>query len=225
MNISSSSIKLNWRMDINKFELILKKINTLKQNIELSGEDISELEVELLKNYIKKLYESIADKDFDESTPVIQQVEEKVVEEKVVEEVIIEETVTEQETSEVSQEIEVDESPSSNGESAVRTNDEDIAALFVSSTASELSEKLSAMPINDMKKAMGINERIFTINEMFGGDRDLFNDTMDKLNSFSSFDEAKDFLLEHVARKYEWNRPENHKKVKQFIKLVQRRYA
>jgi len=60
---------------------------------------------------------------------------------------------------------------------------------------------------------------------MFGGDNNLFNQSMEKLNSFTNFEEAKDYLLENLAEKFGWAKPVNHKKVKIFIKLVQRRYT
>ena len=78
----------------------------------------------------------------------------------------------------------------------------DRAALFEFKEATELSEKLSMAPIKDLKKAMGLNEKIFTINELFGGDSKVFDETIKKLDSFSSFSQASDYLAGGVKRRY-----------------------
>jgi len=89
--------------------------------------------------------------------------------------------------------------------------------------AKELSEKLSTLPISDLTKAMGLNEKIFTIKELFGDDQDLFNETMNQLNGLSSFEEAKSTLVK-IADRFEWTDKKKKKKAKNFIKLISRRY-
>ena len=71
---------------------------------------------------------------------------------------------------------------------------------------------------------MSINEKMFTINELFGGNADEMNNILVALNGLSNFDEAKDILVRSVATKYSWGSPSKSKKAKTFIKLVQRRY-
>jgi hypothetical protein len=102
--------------------------------------------------------------------------------------------------------------------------DEEYEDLFSISSARELSEKLSELPIADIKKAIGINERIFTINELFGGNHQLFEETVQALNRLSSFDEARQYLLFHVAVKHNWVARDRKNKARNFIKLVKRRY-
>ena len=55
---------------------------------------------------------------------------------------------------------------------------EEYSSLFHQEEGKELSHKLSSLPISDLHKAMGINERIFTINELFRGDSMAFKHTM-----------------------------------------------
>ncbi len=108
---------------------------------------------------------------------------------------------------------------------APRTNvNEELEELFAFSSAKELSEKLSELPITDIKKAMGLNERIFTVNELFGGNQSAFDTTLTELNKFSNFEDAKNYLIQNVADKYEWAARERKSKAKNFIKLVKRRY-
>lgn len=102
--------------------------------------------------------------------------------------------------------------------------DPDLEELFSFKTATELSEKLSELPITDIKKAMGLNERISTQNELFGGDAAAFDATVSTLNQLRHYDEAKDYLVRNVAVKFNWTAKDKKGKAKDFIKLVKRRY-
>lgn len=102
--------------------------------------------------------------------------------------------------------------------------DPELEALFAFKTATELSEKLSQSPITDIKKAMGLNDRISTQNELFGGDNAAFDATVSTLNQLRTYDDAKDYLIRNVAQKYSWASKDKKDKAKEFIKLVKRRY-
>lgn len=100
----------------------------------------------------------------------------------------------------------------------------DRADLFEFKEATELSEKLSMQPIRDLTKAMGLNEKIFTINELFGGDSTAFDTTVRKLNTFATFEKAAEYLASGVAHTYDWPNRKKKKKALNFIQLVKRRY-
>ena len=102
--------------------------------------------------------------------------------------------------------------------------EEEHALLFEQKEGKELSDKLSSMPIMDLKKSMGLNEKILTINELFGGDHKAFDAALTDLNALGSFEEAKVYMSEHLAAKYEWASATKKKKAQIFIKLVRRRY-
>lgn len=101
---------------------------------------------------------------------------------------------------------------------------EEIEELFEHQQSKELSERLSNLPIKDLRKSMGLNEKIFTINELFGGDQGAFDSAVLMLNSFDNFDQARAYLIENVASKYGWTKRNTKKKAKTFIKLIRRRY-
>ncbi len=101
---------------------------------------------------------------------------------------------------------------------------EEYTALFHQEEGKELSHKLSSLPISDLHKAMGINERIFTINELFRGDSMAFKHTMTSLNQLGSFEEAKNYLAQNVAGEFDWANKSKVNKAKNFIRLVKRRY-
>jgi len=94
----------------------------------------------------------------------------------------------------------------------------------VSTNAKELSEKLGQTRIRDLNNAMGLNERIFTVNELFGADNSLYRNVIRDLNNLTSFEEAKAYLSTNVAEKFNWTHKSKRNKAKNFIKLVRRRY-
>ncbi|MEE4114554.1 MAG: hypothetical protein V2I37_00180 [Marinilabiliaceae bacterium] len=51
-------------------------------------------------------------------------------------------------------------------------------------------------PINNIKDAIGINEKFRFIRELFGGNREVYDITLDKLNSSGSIDDAFNTLSE-----------------------------
>ena len=114
------------------------------------------------------------------------------------------------------------QSPKSNLSSAEMN--EALVKLFELPKSDELSGRLSHVPIASIESAMGLNERIFTLNELFGGDKVLFDATCLKLNHFNSFDEAKTMLMTGPARNYKWSEPQRIKMAEQFIRIVSRRY-
>lgn len=102
---------------------------------------------------------------------------------------------------------------------------EEVAELFHEKQATDLSEKLSSMPVNDLLKTMGLNERILTVNELFGGDANAFKNVMTDLNRLNNFEEAKKYLAANVVEKYGWTKRNKKSKAKVLIKTIRRRYA
>lgn len=96
--------------------------------------------------------------------------------------------------------------------------------LFEHKEARELSERLSQSPITDLRKAMGINERILTTNELFDGNGDALKDALSTLNNLKNFEEAKDYLA-NIADIYDWTARTKKRKAKVFIQLVRRRFS
>lgn len=106
-----------------------------------------------------------------------------------------------------------------------KVSTEEEVELFDQKEATELSEKLSQAPVKDLMKAMGINERILTMNELFNGEQSVFEHTLKTLNGMATFEEAKAYLSTHIASRYEWTQKAKKSKAKRFIKLVRRRYS
>jgi hypothetical protein len=101
---------------------------------------------------------------------------------------------------------------------------QEVEELFYIQEAKELSDKLSLSPISDLTKALGINDRLLTANDLFGGDYTFFDESFKKLNSLHTFEEAKQYLIDHVVKDKDWLNPQKKEKAKRFIKFVKRRY-
>ena len=102
--------------------------------------------------------------------------------------------------------------------------EETLRKLFEASPSEDIAERFSRIPIESIESAMGLNERIFTLNTLFGGDKTLFDATCQQLNNLHSFAEARDLLLHGVARQFHWAETEKLKMAEQFIRIVSRRY-
>lgn len=100
----------------------------------------------------------------------------------------------------------------------VRVDDDE---LFDQNAKKELSDKLGETPIDDIKRSMGINERILTQNELFAGDNFEFENAIARLQNMNDFEAAKNYLLQ-LAQRYDWASKE--KFAKPFIKLVRRKF-
>lgn len=110
-------------------------------------------------------------------------------------------------------------------ETPVSDVEEGMTDLFAKKEITDLSEKLSFSPIADLTKSMGINDRIRVVRELFGGDSELFNTTINRLNKLNNYEEAKSYLLNGVAKDYGWNNDEKIEKAMDFVKLIQRRFV
>lgn len=103
-------------------------------------------------------------------------------------------------------------------------SNEALNKLFDVTKTDDMTGRFSHVPIASIESAMGLNERIFTLNDLFGGNKSLFDSTCAKLNALNSFQEAKELLVMGAAKAYDWSSPEHVKMAEQFIRIVSRRY-
>lgn len=86
-----------------------------------------------------------------------------------------------------------------------------------------VGDKMAKSQVNDLKRAMGINERFLYANELFGGDMDAFSRAVEELNHVETEVDANRLMDEDLAAKYRWN--EEDETVVAFKSLVSRRFA
>jgi len=101
---------------------------------------------------------------------------------------------------------------------------EALEKLFDLPKMDEMSGRFSHVPITNIETALGLNDRIFTLNELFGGDKALFDATCSRLNHLNSYAEARTLLMAGPALEFSWSEPERIKMAEQFIRIVSRRY-
>jgi len=92
-----------------------------------------------------------------------------------------------------------------------------------SSTKSEKSvaDKIHHQKIDDLKKAIGINEKFLFINELFEGNLASYNEHIEKINTSPEVNHARS-IVDSLIAKYNWNHEQEI--VKKFMDLVERRF-
>lgn len=87
----------------------------------------------------------------------------------------------------------------------------------------EVAQKLQDVPIRELRKAIGINDRYLYINELFNGDEAMFERSVKTLNQFSILPEAEFWMQRELRIKLGWK--DDHPLVQQFVQLVRRRFS
>lgn len=87
----------------------------------------------------------------------------------------------------------------------------------------DLGDTLTEVPIRDLRKAIGVNDRFLFINDLFRGDEAVYERSIKTINSFSIFAEAEYWIQRELKVKNGWN--DSEELVKQFYQLVKRRFS
>ncbi len=97
--------------------------------------------------------------------------------------------------------------------------------MFRYKAATDLSQKLSASKLDDLQKALGLNEKFLYINELFGGDVGQFQNAIKTLNEGEDFDYARRYMEQNLVAQNDWMNKTKRPVAKDFVKLVRRRYV
>lgn len=87
----------------------------------------------------------------------------------------------------------------------------------------ELTDKLKDAPIEDLKKAIGVNERFLYLNELFRNDDIMYDKSIKTINAFTNFEDAELWIRKELKLRLGWD--DNYNTVKQFYSLVRRRFS
>lgn len=109
--------------------------------------------------------------------------------------------------------------------SAKKSNVAAYTELFDIKQADDLSEKLKSTSIQDIGSAMGLNERVLFQNILFNGEKQGFDSAIQKLNGFTDFSQAQNYLCDELVAQYNWMDESKLKNAQLFIKLIKRKYA
>lgn len=88
----------------------------------------------------------------------------------------------------------------------------------------ELIDQLNEAPIDDLNRAIGLNDRIWFIKDLFASDESAFEDAIWRLNHLRNIEEAKRFIISEIAPRYDWIDKDRNRAAKKFVKIVRRRY-
>ena len=85
-----------------------------------------------------------------------------------------------------------------------------------------LMSKLGASKLDTLKGAIGLNDKMQFISELFEGSSDMFNEAIEKLDTQESNEKARHYLSE-IAVKQNWDVEDPL--VEEFVRILDRRYA
>jgi hypothetical protein len=90
-------------------------------------------------------------------------------------------------------------------------------------TDRSVADHLQSKPLSDLKKSIGINEKFVFVKELFEGNHQLFSQSIDQLNNFTAYEQARRHLFEELAGQLQWNT--ESKAFSELSDLVKRRFT
>lgn len=86
-----------------------------------------------------------------------------------------------------------------------------------------LGARLQMTPISNLKDAIGVNEKFLFINELFGGNIQVYNEAIVKLNAFQNIDQSFEYLND-LGKTLEWDENRSAQTIEKLAGYVMRRY-
>lgn len=105
------------------------------------------------------------------------------------------------------------------------SNDDTVVSFYQKFTKvhdDSLMDVLASQKLDTLKGALGLNDKMQIISELFEGNSDAFENAIEKLDQQESDEKAR-VTLSEIAAQHQWE--PDHVLVDDFAKLVQRRYA
>lgn len=87
----------------------------------------------------------------------------------------------------------------------------------------EVAEKLREMGVKDLRDAIGINDKFQFIQELFRGDRDMYDRSVKTINECTSLQEAEYWIQRELKIYQGWQ--DDDSLVKHFYSLVKKRFS
>lgn len=87
----------------------------------------------------------------------------------------------------------------------------------------EVAQKLGDMPIQDLRAAIGINDKYQFIQELFRGDRDLYERSIKTINECGNLQEADYWIQREIKIIQGWQ--DDHHLVQHFYSLLKKRFS
>lgn len=101
---------------------------------------------------------------------------------------------------------------------------QDFSELFDFQSTLDLSDKLASSKIEHLNKILTINDKILFINHLFKGEAIPFQESLQKFESFYTYEEAKKYASEELVEPYDWTADSKKETIRQFMRQVKRLY-
>ncbi len=222
----------------------MERIRTLleKTRVLLADGDISALERDIIKDYLKEIYVYVDNlhtppantiskpvrktairppeaKTFKEPVKEYEPTFQKSITPKpIIQEPISKETPSEPKIEPTATSI------SSQATKPIEQNPK-VQRLFSKDASNELSDLLSQQPITQLKQGFSINDRLQFIQVLFNGDNQAFDICVRTLDDCINLSHAKKYLEQQIIGRYDWTLDEKEELATQFVHLVKRRFS
>jgi hypothetical protein len=193
---------------------IAKQINILELHIKRlknkSGE-VHEIDIDLMAEKLKDLYSMVIELETG----------------KAIQEITEEEPIVEPEPDPVPspQDLEpvpeTEETPKAKTTADLFSGTTTIADSFQSQEDRSIAARVSPQSVDDLKMAIGINDKFLFINELFKGSPSDYNAAIDKLNSAPAMTEAETTIMEYRSQ-FDWS--DNSEAYNRLKKIVQAKF-
>ena len=201
---------------------LLKELQHLVKGLKNDPADIPQLELDLMKEKIRTIYDILSDVTIQKVTDQHKEAEtitqpkldlDSIQDEESVPEPLpglvpdIEEDVEIEVENTATDNIEAQERPPSLSEPTLSlfdeplTNSDDIEKKSVGEKIAEeksiesVGEAIQSKKITSLKLAIGINEKFFFLNELFDGKMNEYNDAIEELDQKETFKDAMEYLV------------------------------
>ncbi|MDR3227576.1 MAG: hypothetical protein LBT56_07900 [Prevotellaceae bacterium] len=217
---------------MNYIEKTLSEISRIKEIVEnwKSLENVSEIERKIVKDYLAHIYESLCVKpvsempDCEKTEVVIEKKEEKIETEKQEKtevekqvEIVLNTVKPEQKQEQPTIVVAHTDTDSTPTRTVVLGESLQKSKRFLSDDFNEKDDVLLT-PIENLSKGIGLNDKFLFSKELFGGNSQKFNTTIDVINVMNSFEDAMIYIQEHFS----WS--SSNPVAKHFMTLVRRRF-
>lgn len=91
-----------------------------------------------------------------------------------------------------------------------------------SGSEKSLAQTLQHKTVEDLSSSIGINQKFRFISQLFKEDKEAFDTSIDRLNTFNSYLEADEFIHNTLSEQYGWD--DKDPVVKELVELTKRRY-
>lgn len=90
------------------------------------------------------------------------------------------------------------------------------------SHSSSIAEAHETEKISEIQKSISVNQRYMFLNDLFGGDREVYEQALNNVEHSASFDDSVELLVQNYSKKYEWDM--NSDEVKELLKVIFKRF-